>query len=156
MCDLSILKWKSEILRGGRKHKILTCNGLECAWVSYHCSLWGESGYGPENDPLQELYRPFFIRLTLFCLSLFYKIPHGAPVKCCCIKILCKVKKILKDTRDLITSPSRSHDHLNFLFYFFLQNIEQYFAFTPQTNFPIHNLNFLWSWRWWDQIQATS
>ena len=49
------------------------CNGSECAWVSYHCSLWGESGYGPVNDPLQELYRPFLIRLTFLCLSLEVK-----------------------------------------------------------------------------------
>ena len=28
------------------------------------------------------------------------------------------------------------------------------FAFTPQANFPAHNLNFHWRWRWWDRIQA--
>ena len=27
--------------------------------------------------------------------------------------------------------------------------------FTPQANFPVHDLNFHWRWRWWDQIQAT-
>ena len=27
--------------------------------------------------------------------------------------------------------------------------------FTPQTNFPDHDLNFHWRWRWWDWIQAT-
>ena len=31
---------------------------------------------------------------------------------------------------------------------------QQCFAFTPQANFPTHNLNFHWRWRWWDQIQA--
>ena len=29
------------------------------------------------------------------------------------------------------------------------------FTFTPQANFPAHNLNFHWKWRWCDQIQAT-
>ena len=38
----------------------------------------------------------------------------------------------------------------------FADNAQQCFAFTPQANFPTHNLNFHWSWRWWDQIQATS
>ena len=36
----------------------------------------------------------------------------------------------------------------------FVHNTQQYFAFTPQANFPAHKLNFYWSWRWWDQIQA--
>ena len=27
-------------------------------------------------------------------------------------------------------------------------------AFTPQANFPAHNLHIHWIWRWWDQIQA--
>ena len=26
--------------------------------------------------------------------------------------------------------------------------------FTPQANFPAHNLNLHWRWRWWDCIQA--
>ena len=26
--------------------------------------------------------------------------------------------------------------------------------FTPQANFPTHNLNFHWKWRWWDPIRA--
>ena len=30
-----------------------------------------------------------------------------------------------------------------------------FFAFTPQANFPVSNLNFHWWWRWWDRIQAT-
>ena len=29
------------------------------------------------------------------------------------------------------------------------------FCLSPQANFPTHNLNFHWQWRWWDQIQAT-
>ena len=37
----------------------------------------------------------------------------------------------------------------------FVDNAQQCFAFTPQANFPAHNLNFHWRWRWWDQIQAT-
>ena len=32
---------------------------------------------------------------------------------------------------------------------------KQCFAFTPQANFPAHDLNFHWRWRWWDQIQVT-
>ena len=41
----------------------------------------------------------------------------------------------------------------SFLFLKFIDNAHQCFAFTPQANFPAHNLNF--HWRWWDQIQAT-
>ena len=37
----------------------------------------------------------------------------------------------------------------------FVDFAQQCFAVTPQANFPAHNLNFQWSWRWWDQIQAT-
>ena len=42
-------------------------------------------------------------------------------------------------------------------FYFqkFVCKAQQCFAITPQVNFPSHNLNFHWSWRWWDWIQAT-
>ena len=36
----------------------------------------------------------------------------------------------------------------------FGDNAQQCFAFTPQANFPAHNLNFHWRWRWWDWIQA--
>ena len=31
---------------------------------------------------------------------------------------------------------------------------QQYFALLRQVNFPDNNLNFQWSWRWWDQIQT--
>ena len=42
-----------------------------------------------------------------------------------------------------------------FLFYKFVDNAQQYFAFTPQANFPANNLNFPGNdWRWWDWIQA--
>ena len=41
-----------------------------------------------------------------------------------------KVEKILKGSLDLISSPSRSHEHLNFLFLFF----------SAKANFPAHNL----------------
>ena len=37
---------------------------------------------------------------------------------------------------------------------FFFDYAQQCFAFTPQANFPAHNLNFQWRWRWWDWIQA--
>ena len=43
---------------------------------------------------------------------------------------------------------------LNFYFQKFVDNTQQCFAFTPQANFPAHNLNFQWRWRWWDQMQA--
>ena len=36
----------------------------------------------------------------------------------------------------------------------FVDITQQCFAFTPQANFPAHNLNFHWRWRWCDQIQA--
>ena len=39
------------------------------------------------------------------------------------MKSCLKVKKILKGRRDSIPSPSRSHEHLNFLFEFFRQII---------------------------------
>ena len=60
----------------------------------------------------------------------------------------------------MIPSPSCSCEHLHFLFFYFLgQNIagpcQQTFCFTPRANFPAHNLNFHWKWRWWDWIQAT-
>ena len=41
-----------------------------------------------------------------------------------------------------------------FCFQKFVDNAQQCFAFTPQANFPAHNLNFHWMWRWWDRIQA--
>ena len=39
-----------------------------------------------------------------------------------------------------------------FCFLKFVDNTQQCFAFTPQANFPAHNLNFYWWWRWWDRI----
>ena len=36
----------------------------------------------------------------------------------------------------------------------FVDNDQQCFAFTPQANFPAHNLNSHWRWRWRDPIQA--
>ena len=36
----------------------------------------------------------------------------------------------------------------------FVENAQQCFAFTPQANFPAHNLNSHTRWRWWDRIQA--
>ena len=35
----------------------------------------------------------------------------------------------------------------------FVDSAQQCFAFTPQANFPAHNLNL--HKRWWDQIKAT-
>ena len=86
-----------------------------------------------------------------------------------------KVKKILKGSLDLIQSPSPSVKIqiicrkvclrwkgktllgvVNKLcFQKFVDNTQQCFAFMPQVNFPAHNLNFHWRWRWWDLIQAT-
>ena len=37
----------------------------------------------------------------------------------------------------------------------FVDNTQQYFAFTFKANFPMHNLNFYWRLRWWNRIQAT-
>ena len=90
---------------------------------------------------------------------------------CVCVFLCSKVEKILKGSLDSIPSPSRSCEHLNFLFSLFWPNIaghcqqtllnkkfvdnaQQCFAFTPQANFPAHNLNFHWRWRWWVWIQA--
>ena len=36
----------------------------------------------------------------------------------------------------------------------FVDITQQCFAFLPQVNFPVHNLNFHWRWWWWDQIQG--
>ena len=46
---------------------------------------------------------------------------------------------------------------VNKIFYFqmFADNAQQCFAFTPQANFPAHNLNIHWRWRWWDRNHAT-
>ena len=85
-----------------------------------------------------------------------------------------KVGKILKGILDLLTSPSTSTKtqimngkvclrckgktlpgFVNKLFVFkSLLKMSSYVAFTPQANFPVHNLNFHWRSRWWDQIQA--
>ena len=43
----------------------------------------------------------------------------------------------------------------SFCFQKFVDNAQQFFALLPQVNFPAHNLNFRWWWRWWDQIKAT-
>ena len=83
-----------------------------------------------------------------------------------------KVEKILKGSLDSIPSPSVKIQIMGggsllevwrqnitgccqqtFCFQNFVDNTQQCFAFTPQANFPAHNLNFYW--RWWDQIQAT-
>jgi hypothetical protein len=66
-----------------------------------------------------------------------------------------KVEKILKARQDLIPSPSRSREHLNFFVFIFFDKTLlgivnklfvykalQCFAFTPQADFPTHNLNF--------------
>ena len=37
----------------------------------------------------------------------------------------------------------------------FVDITQQCFALLPQVNFPANNLNFHWSRRWWDRIQAT-
>ena len=42
----------------------------------------------------------------------------------------------------------------NFLFSKVYWQHPAMFAFTPQAHFPAHNLNFHWSWRWLDWIQA--
>ena len=77
------------------------------------------------------------------------------------------VNKLLK-TKSLLTSPSNvlpyylketfpsmiwiftkvEGDGINKLFVF------KGFAFTAQAYFPAHNLNFHWSWRWWNGLQA--
>ena len=36
-----------------------------------------------------------------------------------------------------------------FCFQKFVDNAQQCFAFTPQSNFPAHDLNFHWRWRRW-------
>ena len=71
-----------------------------------------------------------------------------------------KVEKISEDSLDSISSPSVKIQitgwcQQTFCYQKFVYNTQQCFAFTPQANFPAHNLNFHWRWRWWDQIQAT-
>ena len=36
----------------------------------------------------------------------------------------------------------------------FVDSSQQCFAIKPKANFPTHNLNSQWRWRWWDGIQA--
>ena len=72
--------------------------------------------------------------------------------------MLFKVEKVLKGSLDLIQAPSVKIQIMGGKFAWgvnkkFVYNTQQWFAFTPQANFPAHNLNF--HWRWWDQIQAT-
>jgi hypothetical protein len=70
-----------------------------------------------------------------------------------------KVEKILKGSLDSIPSSSRKREHLNFLFLVFSAKYcwafcqqdfcpksLQCFAFTPQANFPAHNLSFDRNW----------
>ena len=45
---------------------------------------------------------------------------HGVKIF---LRLQFKGEKILKGSKDSISSPSRSHEHLNFCFYFFRQNI---------------------------------
>ena len=73
-----------------------------------------------------------------------------------------KVEKIQEDSLDSIpsSSPSVKIEIIGGKVYLrkfqkFVNNAQQCFAFTPQTNFPAHILNFHWRWRWWDWIQAT-
>ena len=55
--------------------------------------------------------------------------------------MVCKAEKILKGSLDSIPSPSRSFEQ-TFCKKKFANNAQQCFAFTPQANFPTHNLNF--------------
>ena len=74
-----------------------------------------------------------------------------------------KADKFLKSSLDLIPSPSPSVKiqimcgkvYLMCKGKNFVDNTQQCFAFTPQANFPAHNLNFHWRWGWWDWIQVT-
>ena len=75
-----------------------------------------------------------------------------------------KVEKILKGSLDSILSPSRSHEHLNFLFLFFRQNIQQTFRTKSLLTAPSNVLPkkiktkiqmFMTPCRWWDRILAT-
>ena len=76
--------------------------------------------------------------------------------------LLGKVEKILKGSLD---SPSFSVKiqimgrkvclRCKFKALLRVVNItQQCFALLRQVNIPAKNLNFLWRWRWWDQIQA--
>ena len=59
-----------------------------------------------------------------------------------------KVKNILRGSLDSIQSPSPLEKiqlfggNVYFCFQKFVDNPQQCFAFTPQGNFPAHNLNF--------------
>ena len=86
-----------------------------------------------------------------------------------------KVEKIFKGSLDLIPSPSPSVKIQimgrkvclrwkgktllgvvnKLLFQKSFDNTHQYFAFTPQTTFPTHNLKSNWRWRWCDWTPAT-
>ena len=60
-------------------------------------------------------------------------------------KIFCTFNMKINSTSYLLFAVSRQNVAVD--------DAQQYFAFTPQANFPAHNLDF--HWRWWDQIQAT-
>ena len=50
----------------------------------------------------------------------------------------------------MLTTPSNILNATRLLTVYITQ---QCFALFPQVNFPANNLNFHWSWRWWDRIQ---
>ena len=82
---------------------------------------------------------------------------------------VCKVEKILKGSLDLILSPSRSREHLNFYFFIFfgktLLGIVNKLSWTKSLLTVPNNVllkkikqkiqMFTTPWRWWNRIQAT-
>ena len=73
-----------------------------------------------------------------------------------------KVEKILKGSLNLIPSPSPSlkiqimgNKVCLKCIQKFVDNLQQWFVFTPQANFLANIFNFHWRWRWLGQIQAT-
>ena len=109
--------------------------------------------------------RIFKFSFTYNFMRHFLKIPTIVPTF--------KVEKIWKGSLDLIPSPSPSVKiqimggkvslrckgktggcQQTFENKKFVDITQQCFALLPQGNFPAHNLNFHWRWRWWNQIQA--
>jgi hypothetical protein len=80
------------------------------------------------------------------CLQWKFKLFVGEFATCVCLR--CKGETLLGVVNELFFSKVQT-----FCFQKFVDNPQQCFAFTPQANFPAHNLNFHSRWRWWDGIQ---
>ena len=140
-------------------------------------SFWNGKGFRPETSTQIwsstqgfEFQLPIVI-CTIFCLILEYKSWFEQPEKNLLFHIKWKrFKKIawiwshhlqwkFKLLAEKFTWGNEAKHcwvmSTTFLFSRACWQCPAMFCFTPQGNSPAHNLDFHWSWRWWDQIQTT-